>query len=147
MTEIVKHAKDQLQKHGLRWTRQRQSLVTILAGSADRYIDITEVDDQMRQEYPGISHNTIYRNLQDFKDLKLVEMSQGTSGLMVKLECDVHHHHHFICKNCGKVQEITMPDFDISIYQAQLPGAKITGHSFELYGYCADCQAKMVEKS
>ena len=147
MTEITGRTKSILQSNGLRWTKQRRSLIQILSNAMDHYVDITEVDRQMRQEYPGISHNTIYRNLQEFKKLRLVEFNSGTTGLMVKLECDVHHHHHFICQRCGKVQEITMPNFNYQQYQQQLPGAKITGHIFELYGYCADCQREMAKKS
>ncbi|WP_251545629.1 Fur family transcriptional regulator [Limosilactobacillus caecicola] len=147
MDDIDLRAKRLLKAAGLRWTKQRQSLLHILNSSLDRYLDITEIDHQMRQQYPKMSHNTIYRNLKEFKDLKLVEMRPGENGLMVKLECDQHHHHHFICQNCGRVQEITMPHFDYAEYQQQLPGAKITGHSFELYGYCAQCQRKMAAKS
>ena len=147
MTESLRHAKQLIKQQGLRWTKQRESLINILDSFLERYVDITEVDRQMRQQYPSISHDTIYLNLQEFKDLKLVETKQGTNGLMVKLECDPHHHHHFICQNCGKVQEIKMPNFDYAAYQAQLPGAKITGHSFELYGYCAECQQKLKRKS
>ena len=146
MTEITARAKSILQSNGLRWTKQRQSLIQILSSALDHYVDITEVDHQMRREYPGISHNTIYRNLQEFKKLRLVEINKGATGLRVKLECDDRHHHHFICQRCGKVQEITMPDFEYQQYQEQLPGAKITGHSFELYGYCADCQRQLTHK-
>ncbi|WP_295731286.1 Fur family transcriptional regulator [uncultured Limosilactobacillus sp.] len=147
MTESLTFAKQRIKQRGLRWTKQRESLVRILEASLDRYVDITEVDRRMRKQYPNISHDTIYRNLQEFKELKLVETKPGTNGLMVKLECDPHHHHHFICQNCGKVQEIKMVNFDYADYQKQLPGAKITGHSFELYGYCAECQRRMNEKS
>ena len=68
MTEITARAKSILQSNGLRWTKQRQSLIQILSSALDHYVDITEVDHQMRREYPGISHNTIYRNLQDLKN-------------------------------------------------------------------------------
>ena len=75
MTEITGRTKSILQSNGLRWTKQRRSLIQILSNAMDHYVDITEVDRQMRQEYPGISHNTIYRNLQEFKKLRLVEFN------------------------------------------------------------------------
>lgn len=140
-------AKVAVHKAGLRWTKQRQALWEILMSSLDHYLEIREIDARLRHQYPGISHNTIYRNLQEFKDLQLVEMEKGTNGLTVKVKCDTRHHHHFICQRCGRVQEIQMPRFDAAFYQKQLPGAKITGHSFELYGYCAQCQRAMREKS
>lgn len=143
MEDLLANAQKIVQQEGLRWTKQRQSLISLLAKEPDHYLNITDVDAKMRQRYPGISHNTIYRNLQEFKNLKLVEINQRPSGLVVKIECDLKHHHHFICQNCGKVQEIQMPDLDYDFYQQQLPGAKITGHSFELYGYCAECRRKL----
>ena len=116
-----------------RITKQRQHLLDLLLAHPDHYLDITELDDQMRQIYPGISHNTIYRNLSEFQELGLVEFTRRTNGR----------------QNCGKVFEIKMPPWDASYYEKQLPGAKITGHNFELYGLCADClrQAETKEKS
>ena len=56
-----------------RITKQRQHLLDLLLAHPDHYLDITELDDQMRQIYPGISHNTIYRNLSEFQELGLVD--------------------------------------------------------------------------
>ncbi|MBM6754612.1 MULTISPECIES: Fur family transcriptional regulator [Lactobacillaceae] len=122
-----------------RVTKQRQHLVDLLIAHPDHYLDITELDDQMRQIYPGISHNTIYRNLSEFQELGLVEFTRRTNGRAVKFSCERPHHHHFICQKCGKVFEIKLPPWDASYFEKQLPGAKITGHDFELYGLCADC--------
>lgn len=147
MSEVVEEAMKIIKKNGLRLTKQRVSLLDFLEKSVDRYVGIPMVDDAMRNQYPGISHDTIYRNLQEFKDLGLIEIKHGDNGLAVKLECDRHHHHHFICQNCGKVIEIHMPAMDMNFYQKQLPGAQITGHSFELYGICSECQQKLTRKS
>ncbi|WP_304248937.1 Fur family transcriptional regulator [Limosilactobacillus gastricus] len=145
MATLSEQAVALIRRSQLRLTKQRQSLIDILASSPERYLEVTYVDQLMRQQYPGVSHNTIYRNLEEFQTAGIVEITQRSHGKAVKLSCDQEaheHHHHFICQECGRVTEIHMKPFDLEFYQAQLPGAEITGHEFELYGRCADCVKK-----
>lgn len=138
--EAVHQAQSIIQQHHLRWTKQRKLIVEKLAQEADRYINIVEVDQFLRQTYPGMSHDTIYRNVKEFASLGIVEVRQQKDQMQVKLCCDHHHHHHFICDVCGRVQEINLPPFDWEFLKRQLPGAKITEHRFELHGVCATCR-------
>lgn len=133
-----------LQDNQFKITKQRKSLVACLAKNPDHYIDVTEIDDYLRQLYPGMSHNTIYRNLKEFESLGIVETSVQNDQLQVKYQCDatLKHHHHFVCQNCGKVVEIQMCPIDMSFFADQLPGAQIKDHHFELVGLCAQCAQK-----
>lgn len=145
--DVESLAKARAHGHHLRWTKQRAALVNILMQAGERYMTVSTVDVLMRRRFKGVSHDTIYRNLKEFKQLDLVEFTHGAHGLAVKLTCDptAGHHHHFICQHCGRVQEIKMPEGQLDYYAAQLPGAKITGHTFQLYGLCAQCVAKLHE--
>lgn len=143
MTDPQVQALTTLQKHHLRVTKQRKTLIDYLVAFPDHYVSVTEVDKFMRKAYPGASHTTVYRNLEEFEKIGLVELHSQAGGMMVKYRCDQVHHHHFICQNCGRVQEIQFPAVDWDFLARQLPGAKITGHSFELYGLCAQCQQKL----
>ncbi|KRN58395.1 metal uptake regulator [Limosilactobacillus secaliphilus] len=147
--DAIEKAKTMAKAHGMRWTQQRNRLITIMQSSEQRYVPISDVDNAMRIYYPGVSHNTIYRNLKEFQELGIVEIARRSGGMVVKLSCDpaYQHHHHFICQRCGRVQEIKMSADQLAYCEKQLPGAKITGHSFELYGICADCMQRMREKS
>lgn len=140
MTDLTTTALTTIKNGHYRLTKQRRHLVDLLVQQADHYVDITAIDDQMRQEFPGISHNTIYRNLAEFKELGLVEITRKMNCKAVKFRCERPHHHHFICQKCGKVQEVQMPDWRPEDFEAQLGGGKILGHSFELYGECAECR-------
>lgn len=137
-----------LKANNYKLTKQRQSLLNILANHEDRYMELTELDQLMRQEYPKMSYNTIYRNIKEFSEIGIVEENQNENDgkTEVKLDCNERHthHHHFICNNCGKVRELQM--CPLSFFSGQLPGAEITGHHFELYGLCADCKQLMGEK-
>ncbi len=139
MKALVDVAIKILQKNGYRITKQRQSLLKYLSGFRNQYVDITTVDEYLHQLYPGMSHNTIYRNLKEFDEMGIVEQRTKNGSTMVKYQCDfVHqHHHHFICRRCGQVQELKMCPMDF--FAEQLPGCQIDGHHFELYGLCAKC--------
>lgn len=145
MQETVKRAQDILRQHQLRWTKQRKMMVESVALHPDRYLNIVEIDQYLREKYPGLSHDTIYRNFKEFQKLGIVELRQYNDQMQVKWACDHAHHHHFICERCGKVQEIQMPPIDYDFFIRQLPGAKITGHSFELHGVCAECRKKSLQ--
>lgn len=133
-----------LKDENYKLTKQRKSLVDYLADNQNRYLDVTKVDEYLRQLYPGMSHNTIYRNLKEFEEIGIVETHVKNDQMQVKFQCDYKnmHHHHFVCSNCGLVQEIEMCPIDMAFFEQQLPGAEIEGHRFELFGLCANCKAK-----
>lgn len=141
MENLLDQAKAKLKANHMRWTKQRAMMLSLISQNPEHYQDITNVDNALRKAYPGLSHDTIYRNLKTFERLELVELRQHNDQMQVKYRCDTAHHHHFICELCGRVQEIKMPPLDMSFYEHQLPGVKITGHTFELRGICAACRA------
>ncbi|HAT55306.1 MAG TPA: transcriptional repressor [Lactobacillus sp.] len=145
MAENVNTAVEVLQKHHLKITKQRRTMLSFLCQRPDHYTDVTSLDAYMRDFYPGMSHATIYRNVKEFEDLGLVEQQVNGDQARIKFQCDFAnmHHHHFICRNCGKVTELTM--CPMNFFADQLPGAQIEGHRFEMYGLCADCVAAGVK--
>lgn len=145
MDKLIDQAQKKLRANHLRWTKQREMMLKIMSADLEHYRDITVIDDALRAAYPGLSHDTIYRNLKEFERLGLVELRQHKDQMQVKYRCDSAHHHHFICGVCGRVQEIRMPALDMDYYTRQLPGAKITGHTFELRGICAECRRKHLQ--
>ncbi|KRN88356.1 Fur family transcriptional regulator [Ligilactobacillus ceti] len=133
-----------LKQNNLKITKQRKSMLDYLSKFQHYYVDVTQVDDYIRELYPGVSHNTIYRNIKEFEELGILESKDKPTGKCVKYQCDFANmdHHHFICKHCGKVQEIKICPFN-ELFAQQLPGCQIEGHSFEIHGYCADCKGKI----
>ena len=131
-----------LKANGYKITRQRQSLLELLAQSGDRYLELTELNRLMRLQFPKMSHNTIYRNVKEFAALGIVEENQNENDgkTEVKLDCNEQHahHHHFICTVCGKTKELHICPMDF--FQEQLPGCLIEGHRFEILGRCEACQ-------
>lgn len=146
MDAAIEQAVAILRRNQLKITKQRQALLDYLVTYQHHYVAISEVDDHMRTLFTGMSHNTIYRNIKEFETLGLLELKSQSNQTLVKYQCDFkhQHHHHFVCSNCGKVIELQACPLDA--FEAQLPGATITGHRIEFYGLCAECTAQAATK-
>ena len=139
---LIEQSLETLKNNGFKYTKKREALLTYLV-KRNRYVSAKEVFDYMNQEFKGVSYDTIYRNLHDFAEIDLLEETDLNGEMKFRFHCcqgEIGHHHHFICQRCGRVQEIQLPTIDWDFLTQQLPGAEITGHSFELYGLCAQCR-------
>jgi Fur family zinc uptake transcriptional regulator len=121
---------------GWRITEQRRTLATLFA-EADGYLSPKDVYEYMRQKYPGLSFDTVYRNLRLLREMGVLEQFYFNEGLKFKASCLAHHHHHLICINCEKT--VTF-DFCPMKHVEELPGQfSIMHHRFEIFGYCPEC--------
>ena len=88
MDKLVEQARAKLRAQHLRWTKQREMMLKIMTADPEHYQDITVIDDALRAAYPGLSHDTIYRNLKEFERLDLVPNScQGPGLRAILLSC------------------------------------------------------------
>ncbi|UDM32322.1 Fur family transcriptional regulator [Lentilactobacillus laojiaonis] len=141
MPTLIDEATKILRDNKLKITKQRKAMLDYLANNAKHcYVDVTKIDEYMRKTFPRMSHNTIYRNIDEFTQLGLVERQAQGDQAAVCFQCDFknEHHHHFVCNQCGKVIELENCPIDPKI-MAQLGGCQISGHLFQIYGECADC--------
>lgn len=132
------HAIETLKDSGYKTTGKRQKILEILYNE-DKYLSAREVQDRLKRTFPGISPDTIYRNLHTFVNLNVLEETELEGEKLFRANCEVHgHHHHFICTNCGKTRELKMCPLDM--FENQLPGCEVTSHRFELFGMCEECK-------
>lgn len=134
----IKEALNFLNSKGYKTTGKRDQLLTLLA-SKKRFLSAKELQKLMREDFPSISFDTIYKNLSLFKDLHIIEETEIHGERHFQFSCapDIHHHH-FICTSCGKTK--MMDNCPLSL-PFQLPnGYEITGHKFEIYGLCNNCK-------
>ena len=95
----------------------------------------------MREALPGISLDTVYRNLHLLGDVGLVHQIILPSGAVYEITGDLCHHHHLICVDCEKVVCIPCcPDLKDFSEQVDRQGYDLVGHTFALHGRCPECR-------
>jgi Fur family zinc uptake transcriptional regulator len=131
---------------GWRITEQRKSMARLFA-EAEGYLSPKDVYDFMKITYPGVSFDTVYRNLRLLSEMGVLEQFYFNDGLKFRASCLSHHHHHLICTKCEKTMTF---DFCPMKFMSALPGNyEIVQHRFEVFGICPDCSqvAKNVKHS
>ncbi|MBL7209299.1 MAG: transcriptional repressor [Dehalococcoidia bacterium] len=123
-----------------RVTAQRTLLLELLRQS-DEHLDADELYLRAREKYPRISLSTVYRNLQLFKKLGVIEEHHFA---------EEHHHYevkpatehqHLLCLSCGKIVE-----FACSLSQkfkkdvGRQYDFDVTGVEVRMTGLCSTCR-------
>lgn len=127
-----------LKDKGYKYTGKRKEMVRIFKRDR-RYLSAKDICKYMQDDYPGLSYDTIYRNLALFEELGILEATELSGERIYRLCCstDNEHHHHLICLSCGKSNCIkACPMETMSGEPAEFV---ITEHKFEIYGYCKAC--------
>lgn len=125
----------------LRPTRQRRAITEALAGAED-FQSAQDIHDALRHAGERVGLATVYRTLQAMADVGEVDVLQGAAGEAVYRRCSRSHHHHLVCRECGRTVEITGPAVErwaSSI--AQEHGFSDVDHTVELVGICGECMA------
>ncbi len=133
----VKKAMSILQKNGYKTTKRRKDILEFFA-KEEKYYTAKDLFEYMESIYPGISYDTVYRNLHLYDKLGILETTELNAEKHFRMNCGPHHHHHFICNTCGKTKKINVCPMDE--VEQLLTKYQIEGHKFEVYGLCPTCQ-------
>lgn len=126
---------------GLRPTRQRLAITDALA-SADDFQSAQDIHDSLKHAGEKVGLATVYRNLQAMADQGEVDVLQNATGEAVYRRCSPEHHHHLVCRSCGRTVEVTGPAVEKwARAVARDHDFADVGHTIELSGICAECRA------
>jgi Fur family ferric uptake transcriptional regulator len=120
-----------------RVTRQSSAIQKVVTGTS-RPLLAQEVLELAQHEVPQLGIATVYRNLKQLVDEKVLSVVTLPGENPRYEPADHEHHHHFLCRRCQRV-------FDIHAcpgsFKNLLPkGFSIDAHDLTLYGCCRDCR-------
>lgn len=124
---------------GVRSTRQR-SAISALLSDIDEFRSAQELHDELRKRGEGIGLTTVYRTLQSLADAGMVDVLRTDSGESVYRQCSSGHHHHLVCRHCGRTVEVEGPTVEAWAETiAGEHGFTEVSHTLEVFGTCRDC--------
>jgi Fur family ferric uptake transcriptional regulator len=92
----------------------------------------------------NVGLSTVYRHLQAFADRGLADVIHTADGETVYRFCgpsaDSKHHHHLVCRGCGRAEEVEARPVERWTEQiAATHGYADVNHTVEVFGVCPDC--------
>lgn len=145
-TRLLQAESNTGRKLNARSTEQR-SLILRIIQRADRHLDADEIYRQARQKLPGISLSTVYRSLQLFRDLGLVEEHQLNGMRRCYESTSRSKHQHLVCWGCGRVLEFCCPSTEsLKSRISKQEGFEVINAEVRLTGYCPECLERLSDK-
>jgi Fur family ferric uptake transcriptional regulator len=129
----------ELSRSGCRVTQQRKSIVTEFARQ-QRYVTPQELHARLAGRRPRIGLATVYRTLEVLERIGAASRALRPSGEASYLFCAGAHHHHAVCVNCGKVDDVPCGSAErLARSLANRLRFRLTQHRVELVGLCERC--------
>jgi Fur family ferric uptake transcriptional regulator len=123
----------------VRRTRQRTAVTTELADAED-FLSAQQLHDRLRQRGQKVGLTTVYRSLQALSDAGEVDVLITDDGETRYRKCSADHHHHLVCRECGRTVEIAGPAVESWARSvAREHGFSDVSHTVEVFGLCAGC--------
>jgi Fur family ferric uptake transcriptional regulator len=135
------HALDTLEEAGYRRGGARRVVVELL-GRQNCCRSAQEIFDQLRRARRPVGIASVYRTLETLTDLRLVKRIDTGDGIAryEPAQPDGDHHHHLVCRDCGKVEAFSDPRLERAIDKVAVGlGYSVEEHEVVLTGACADC--------
>ena len=139
----TKHALDVLESAGYRSGGARRAVVELL-GRQNCCLSAQDIFDRLRSARRPVGIASVYRTLETLADLRLLKRVDAGDGIAryEPATPDGDHHHHLICRDCGKVEAFTDPRLERAIDKvAGGLGYDVDEHEIVLTGACSECAA------
>ena len=124
---------------GLRPTRQRRAVAAALDGS-DAFRSAQEIHESLRSAGDNVGLSTVYRALQAMADAGEIDVLRSDAGEAAYRKCSDSHHHHLVCRSCGRTVEVEGPTVEKwTRAVAGEHGFTEVSHTLEIFGTCRSC--------
>jgi len=135
MVDITK----KLKEHGFKVTPQRLAVYNVLKDTKE-HPSAETIYNKLLPMYPTMSLATVYKSLEVFKNMGLVQeldLGEGSS----RYDANTKYHPHIFCINCGKVEDVGNDMlYDLLDGVREKTGYDIVKQQLYFYGYCPKCK-------
>lgn len=129
---------------GMKLTPQRLEIFKELL-SHKNHPSAEAIFKELRKRLPTISLDTVYRTLATFDEIGIIK-KLNVSTARTLFDTNLDQHHHFICSQCKRVEDIYWPDFDdTSLPKSVLALGSVQERHLELHGICNQCLNEKTE--
>ncbi len=120
-------------------TKQRIAIEADL----DRYEEFRsaqEIHASLLEGGDKIGLATVYRTLQAMVEEDIVDALRTDDGEQIFRRCSTGHHHHLVCRECGRTVEVEGPLVERWADRVAADhGFTDVAHTLELFGLCEEC--------
>jgi Fur family transcriptional regulator, ferric uptake regulator len=120
-------------------TWQKDAVRTEL-GTTKGFVSAQELHLKLKNAGSTIGLATVYRALADLASQNEADSLQSKDGELLYRACGTSHHHHLICRKCGKTVEIEADKVEAWADEvAKEHGFTKPSHTIDIFGDCGNC--------
>ena len=142
MSHTHRQVELRLTDRDVRYTRGRRAVVDALE-TADGPRSAAE----LAPDLPSVPLSSLYRTLAVLEEADVVVPHLSTKGVAryELAEWLVGHHHHLVCVECGRVEDVDVPErYEAQVHElvdvlSSQSSFTATNHALEIEGRCAEC--------
>ncbi len=124
---------------GRRPTRQQIAVADAVGKSSD-FVSAQDLHARMRAAGNPIGLATVYRSLGALAAEGALDVVRTDDGEAVYRQCSTDHHHHLVCRTCGRTIEVAGPTVESwADLVAAEHGFREVRHTVEIVGTCSSC--------
>jgi Fe2+ or Zn2+ uptake regulation protein len=129
-----------LREAELRLTPQRFAVLEYLT-RAPGHPTADQIAAEINRRFPRASRATVYNALKALRDAGLVR-EVATEEALTRYESNVEPHHHFVCRSCGKIEDVPPGAFAAPARVDIGGGREVEKVEVTLRGLCGACKGK-----
>ncbi|WP_020522241.1 Fur family transcriptional regulator [Catelliglobosispora koreensis] len=123
-------------------TRQRSAVAALLT-EVDGFHSAQDLHAMLRDRGTRIGLTTVYRTLQALAEADEIDVMRPPGGEHLYRRCSDGHHHHLVCRGCGRTVEVVGPTVETWADKvAAEHGFADVSHTLEIFGTCGECMRK-----
>ncbi len=133
-----------IQQSTYKLTPQRETILKILVDNVNEHLSAEELYFILKEVNPDIGLATVYRTLDIFYELKILEkitFGNGIAKYHLRQTFNNSMHHHLICTRCHNIDTISNPIFTKLIkYVNSEYGFEVQDNTIAIHGICEECK-------